>query len=106
MAEEQHSTGYNGWSNRATWGVNLHITNDQNAYGQALQFARETPQDYDLADILRDWMLELVDIAQERIRPEFVRLLCWDMLHVAFEDVNWMELARVIRSNLAEGVEV
>lgn len=44
MAEQ----GYNGWSNRATWNVNLWLSNDEGAYHEVNRLTRHLdPEDED-----------------------------------------------------------
>lgn len=38
MSDEE---GYNGWSNRETWAINLHLENNKGDYNQMLDAAKE-----------------------------------------------------------------
>ena len=74
-------TGYNGWANRATWAVALHLSNDCNVQSyweertaEVCKERKRTPSQYSfltwqdnatyqLADELRDWVEEGIEEA-------------------------------------------
>lgn len=73
---------YNGWTNRATWCVNLHWGD----YWQALVDEGEEIS----ADTMRSDVDALLDEAFAML-PEGARLFIQDMMS---SDINWHELAR------------
>lgn len=76
----------NGWSNRETWLACLWLSND--ASGQALLTeARHIGTElYDQADWLEQQLREQLD-------DEIDEACLWqDLLHTAFERVNWFEI--------------
>jgi hypothetical protein len=77
-------TTYNGWTNRATWLVNLWWGDDLQAYrkdeGEALE-------DLDV----KEYIQNMVDYQLDTHSPESAFLL--DMVYEALDDVNWQEIA-------------
>lgn len=74
-------TNYNGWTNYATWRVNLEI------------FDGLEPADiwkgldkYDLADCLREYAHEIIDQTGEGLAVDYAKAFLMD--------VNWREIAQ------------
>lgn len=108
---------YNGWKNHATWCVNLHLSNDEPLYREALARTADTianpPHEseywnaeetarYNVADMLKDWIEELCDAPLFRTRGgdwgeganmDEPRLLVWDLVTGYLADVDWHEIA-------------
>jgi hypothetical protein len=76
------SNTYNGWTNYATWRVNLEIFD-----GQSLRDLGMSRLDvYDLGDALKAYAVEIIEIDGKRLALDYA---------MAFlSDVNWGELAR------------
>ncbi len=76
---------YNGWTNYATWRVNLEIFDgfDPSEYYSA--FDRENT--YDLAHSLKDYATEIIDQASD------THNLARDYALAFLEEVNWREIA-------------
>jgi len=99
-------TKYNGWTNRSSWLVCLHLTNEQETDREARELVRtaytddlhdiearfpasmdnESPARSYAADILRDWVWNLID--EQDLSP-----LVSDLVHTALWQVNWREIA-------------
>ncbi len=83
--------GYQGWSNKATWGVNLIIDNDEALYHMRRDAAHDIKAEggtiSDLADLVREAVTDLVD--QE---ADGHHLLIRQLVANALGDVNWHEL--------------
>lgn len=86
------NTSYNGWVNRETWLVNLHIANDYDMYsmwrGYAI-LARKKGDGIDstrwLADRLRDHFVELSPLPGATLYS--------DLLGTALMHVHWHDIA-------------
>lgn len=79
-------TDYNGWKNKATWLVNVHLTNNKE-YEILLKGFVERAQDHrHLVTILQD---HLSDMLTNEDRDPLEN----DLLTYAFYDVDWYELA-------------
>ncbi|HEY7822675.1 MAG TPA: hypothetical protein VIG24_07585 [Acidimicrobiia bacterium] len=104
-------TTYNGWTNRATWLVNLHLTNDQGLYEDVRALLREVYDDAEVpehvrgitddhtwslgraSDALRDHVEELTYIEGCVHNDGPPRLLMSDLIRTALADVDWREIA-------------
>lgn len=75
------SEGYNGWSNYATWRVNLELLDGMDPRDSF--YSR--PSERELADYLRDYVNEAVD----QYPDGFVKDYCNSFL----DDVDWYEIA-------------
>jgi hypothetical protein len=74
-------SNYNGWTNYATWRVNLEIFDgmEPNDFGRRLD-------KYDLADCLKDYAGEIICQGNNKIAESYA---------LAFvSDVNWQEIAQ------------
>lgn len=81
----QNDTRYNGWTNYATWRVNLEIFDEVNAYDM---WPREVREDsaYALAGQLEEYADEVVTgAAPEGLAADYARAF--------LSDVNWQEIA-------------
>lgn len=92
---------YNGWSNYETWVVSLWMDNDEGSYDYARELAGEVIGDEDfayprvtLADRLKDW--------HEESLPELEASVWSDLLGKAFGNVDWLEIADSLLSEVAE----
>jgi hypothetical protein len=97
---------YNGWSNRETWAMKLHLDNDQALndyaweYARQWEEAREEKSVYELGETLKNWieedLLTLENIAGNRD--------LWLMLTDigSLYRVNWQEIAQTYAEELAQ----
>lgn len=95
---------YEGWSNRETWAVALHINNDQGWQNDVLNALREdveshaddnyTQNEYDAGAIIRENVEEILTPSRDRAGNAVLAPFAWS----ALEDigslwrVNWTEL--------------
>lgn len=105
-----NNTSYNGYTNYATWAVNLWIDNEQGTQGYWEERAAEvwenaspeyewqSKQDaavYELAEELKTWVEEQAD---ELTSGSMLS----DLLGWAVEQVNWREIAEMMIDTAAE----
>ena len=83
-------TKYNGWTNYATWRVNLEIFDGL----EIEEYFPSKPELYDLADWAEEYVEELMEIDA---KPG----LALDYARAFLSDVNWQEIAEHLLENEA-----
>ena len=78
------STSYNGWTNYATWRVNLEIFDGIDA----AEMGWLKLNLYDLADALQEYAAEVVTVGASGLALDYARAF--------LADVNWHEIANSI----------
>ena len=76
-------SNYNGWTNYATWRVNLEIFDGIDPYWQG--WFSDTENSPDLADVLKEYANEILDQSGEGLALDYARAF--------LSDVNWHEIA-------------
>lgn len=91
------SRTHEGWSNRATWAVNLWLSNDEGLYMDVLELAEEARRHptQRLDDAIKDYVDELL--------PDRTGLEA-DLIQTALADVDWREIADGWAQKETEGV--
>lgn len=84
---------YNGWTNYATWRVDLEIFDGMNLEDLT---GRTDWDAYDLGNYLKDWAEEII----ENDTPNGG--LARDYAMAFLSDVNWMEIAKHMIADYAE----
>lgn len=84
------NTTHNGWTNYATWRVNLEIFSDFDLDDWCLDMLDSV----ELADWMRDHTREIIE---EAAQPGLAR----DYAMAFLSDVNWHELAQTARDDYA-----
>ena len=82
---------HNGWTNYATWRINLELFDDYRVWDEHLM--RDV---YELANHLRD-------DAHELIECQSTEGLARDYAMAFLDEVNWEEIARNMLSDVEEG---
>jgi len=57
---KKQDDSYNGFTNRETWAVSLHIHNDQGLYSEYVDMLNRSNSQHEFAKELEDWFTELV----------------------------------------------
>jgi hypothetical protein len=109
---------YNGWANRETWAVALHINNDQGSYTRAREMARDAMVDeneplglslaFRVSELIKEWVEgEAEKVYYRPTRPssggiddstEWARMLCADT--GSLWRVDWYAITEGILSEL------
>lgn len=88
-----NTTTYNGWSNYATWRINLELFDDYNVWDKHLMRSA-----YDLSHHLRD-------TAETYIEDTSSEGLARDYAMAFISDVNWYEIAEHLIADYVEEEE-
>lgn len=79
---------YNGWTNYATWRVNLEIFDGIDPF----EMDWHKLDKFDLSDVLKDYAHEIIEIdVKEGLALDYARAF--------LSDVSWHEIARHMRDN-------
>jgi hypothetical protein len=86
---------YNGWPNRESWALGLHLMNDQGLYEAALDVMRSSSSDAYYGDVLREWVTDMVDEALNPYPGEQAPQLILSMVSDvgSFWRVDWDSVA-------------
>lgn len=80
---------YNGWTNWATWNVNLWLNNDYGLYTAMVELTQEADDVTILADDIQQWV--------DGWKPEVLVTGMWsDLITYVLQDVNWLEIAQAL----------
>lgn len=77
--------GYNGWSNRETWTVNLWLTNDECYYEELCSIIKNFDTTREQAEELEQYVHWIIDIDDSSMTS--------DLLTATLAKVNWCEIA-------------
>lgn len=78
-------TQYNGWTNYATWRVNLEIFDGMSPY----DFNKGSA--YELGQSLKEYANELIDTQGEGLAVDYARAF--------LSEVNWQEIAQAMKND-------
>ena len=93
-------TTYNGWMNRQTWAINLHLSNDYGLYLQTLELVADCDTDIEAADRIEEWLTAewehmFHDECCSHRTARWVRLMVGDMVEIG--PIDWLEIAEAFR---------
>jgi len=87
-----NNEGYQGWTNRETWTVNLWLMNDESNYALLCDVLKQKADDQEAADLLRD-LIE--DDTNDLLKAkEIASSMASDLLTHALAEVNWLEIVQ------------
>ena len=84
---------YNGWTNYATWRVNLELFDGMDVK----EMGWHRMDDYNLGQCLKDYAEEIVCEGNNKIAQDYALAF--------FSDVNWREIARGMLETYSEELE-
>jgi hypothetical protein len=94
---------FNGWTNRETWAVALHINNDEGLLSPIMEVAQLHDSVGDLADEIEGFINEVLDFDNiSTNRNAFIMLQDIGSLY----RVNWYELASSFKDESIESEKV
>jgi hypothetical protein len=94
---------YNGWTNYATWRVNLEIFDGVDLKNICM-FYKASPNAYDISQQLKDYAEEIIFL-DSHIGNKTPSSLLEDYARAFLEDVNWKEIAEHMIADYVEAAE-
>ena len=95
---------YNGWSNYATWRINLEVFDDIDV-GEFDGVDDAEPDIYNISLQLKDYAEECIFSGHNANAPQYCNLI-EDYARAFLSDVNWYEIAKhMVNNYIAENQE-
>ena len=86
---------YNGWQNKFTWLVHLHLSSEEPLMNEMTSLVAGAPIGYPVGKIVEQWVREALTNwhmnVPDRYRSYdgYLRLLAWDLVSSALAHVDW-----------------
>jgi hypothetical protein len=93
---------YNGWENKFTWLVHLHLSNEQSVMHDMVDLVARTSDDRMAGLQMKWWVEDMVKVwitglaGREAIYDKQMRLLAWDMVGAALAYADWDVLVSLL----------
>lgn len=93
---------YNGWENRWTWLVHLHLSNEQAVLLEIAQLVASESNDAAAGRLVEQWVRASITdwvnrlSGRERSHDEQICLLTWDVLGAALAYTEWDDLVTLL----------
>lgn len=93
---------HNGWENRWTWLVHLHLSNDEHVAREISWLVSSEPNGWSAARLVEMWVKSAVENwmtafpGRDRAYDEMIGLLVWDMVGAALAHVEWDRLIWIL----------
>ena len=95
---------YNGWENKFTWLVHLHLSNEHTLFLEIAQLVRREPNDGPAGRLVEMWVKVAISnwmmrfTHRNRSSDASIGLLVWDLLGSALEQTAWNDLVILLTS--------
>jgi hypothetical protein len=103
---------YNGWENKFTWLMHLHLSNEERLMDEITTLVANEPNDGAAGRLVEMWVkvaltnwLTIFPNRQKQYDEE-MRLLAWDLLGSALAYAEWVKLAEMLMSGIAPGTNL
>jgi hypothetical protein len=106
IGEDRLNREYNGWENRFTWLVHLHLSNEQLLSNEITQMVASEPNNWPAGRLVEMWVKSSIANWMSRFpgRNHFhdaqVALLVWDLLGSALAYAEWDDLVLLLTCNV------
>ncbi len=94
---------YNGWENKFTWLVHLHLSNEHHLMNEMVDLVARTPDDGASGQLVEQWVHTVItDLLGRNMRcSEDLRLLAWDLVGSALAYADWDTLVLLLMGQVA-----
>jgi hypothetical protein len=86
---------YNGWENKFTWLVHLHLSSEEHLMHEITSLVTGTPIGYPVGKLVEKWVIDALTNWQmnmpnrSRSYDGYLRLLAWDLVDSALAYADW-----------------
>src|SRR5437588_4170213 len=86
---------YNGWENKFTWLVHLHLSSEEHLMHEMTALMANTPTGYPVGKLVEKWVREALTNWQMNVSDRsrsydgYLRLLAWDLVGLALAYADW-----------------
>ena len=93
---------YNGWENKFTWLVHLHLSNEVALANEMVELVAQEPNDVPAGRLVEMWVKAAVENwitffpGRNRQYDESLRLFVWDLLRSALAYTDWDALVGIL----------
>ena len=93
---------YNGWENKFTWLVHLHLSSEEHLMQEMTALVAEAPIGYPVGKLVEKWVIDALTHWQMNIPDRnrsydgYLRLLAWDLVGSALAYTDWDILVRLL----------
>jgi hypothetical protein len=93
---------YNGWENKLTWSVHLHLSNEQALFLEIAQLVSSEPNDGPAGRLIEMWVRLSISMwmnrfpGRNRSHDASIVLLVWDLLGSALRYIEWNDLVTLL----------
>ena len=94
----------NGWTNHATWMLALHLQEGGEEFAESLAGRLSDDGAYSDREILEEFVMEFIH-AELSVNHLGAGTLVQDIVQSFISDVNWYEIAKLVKDTLGETTE-
>jgi hypothetical protein len=97
---------YNGWENKFTWLVHLHLSSEERLMNEMASLVANTPSGYPVGKLVEQWVREALTNwhmnVPDRYRSYdgYLRLLAWDLVSSALAYADWDILVTLLTGGM------
>jgi len=98
---------YNGWENKFTWLVHLHLSNEYQLMHEITALVASEPNEWPAGRLVEMWVKSALTNwyacfpGRNRLYDDSLRLLAWDLLGTALASVDWDVLVVLLAGEVA-----
>jgi hypothetical protein len=95
-------SSYNGWENKFTWLVHLHLSSEQGLMHEIVNLVARTSDDVAAARLVERWVQTAVNgwvtgfPHRDTSLDAYIRLLAWDLVGTALAYADWDRLVKLL----------